>query len=194
MILTIFGYPKTGKTLLFNLLTDKDEEVSKFSTSTDEYHKAVVDVPDERLKLLSEHFNLPPVYARIEYLDAGAISFGEVTEFAFSAAPSPNAENNNITKGFAQAPRLSHQRGFYDAGFVLTMEAGTPSSTIYYTLDGTEPTPTNPQAQVYTNPISVETTAIIRSVTYADDYLRSAIETHTFVFPTDVAKHETKHY
>ena len=83
MILTIFGYPKTGKTLLFNLLTDKDEEVSKFSTSTDEYHKAVVDVPDERLKLLSEHFNLPPVYARIEYLDAGAISFGEVKSATF---------------------------------------------------------------------------------------------------------------
>ncbi|MCA9217531.1 MAG: CotH kinase family protein, partial [Planctomycetales bacterium] len=118
------------------------------------------------------------------------ISFADVSGFAFSDTPSPNSENSNITKGFAQAPQFSHQRGFYDAGFMLTLESNTPSSTIYYTLDGTDPTPANPQAQVYANPINVETTAIVRAVAYADDYLRSAVETHTFVFPNDVAKHE----
>jgi len=77
MILTLFGYPKSGKTLLFNLLTGLKEEVSKFSTSTHEFHKAVVDVPDERLKKLADLFEVPPTYAKIEYLDTGAISFGD---------------------------------------------------------------------------------------------------------------------
>jgi len=77
MILTIFGFPKSGKTLLFNLLTRQNEEVSKFSTSTHDYHKAIVDVPDDRLTHLAQHFRLPPVYTKIEFLDTGAIAFGE---------------------------------------------------------------------------------------------------------------------
>jgi GTP-binding protein YchF len=78
MILTIFGYPKSGKTLLFNLLTDQHEEVSKFSThSTHEYHKAIVDVPDHRLTKLAEFHDTPPVYAKIEFLDTGPVAFGE---------------------------------------------------------------------------------------------------------------------
>lgn len=83
MILTIFGYPKTGKTLLFNLLTDKKEELSKFSASVNEFHKAVVNVPDKRLKKLADFFSTPPVYAKIEYLDAGTVSFGDSKSSTF---------------------------------------------------------------------------------------------------------------
>lgn len=83
MILTIFGYPKTGKTLLFNLLTDKKEELSKFSASVNEFHKAIVNVPDKRLEKLADFFSTPPVYAKIEYLDAGAVSFGDSKSSTF---------------------------------------------------------------------------------------------------------------
>ncbi len=83
MILTIFGYAKTGKTLLFNLLTEKKEKISKFSTASNEFHKAIVDVPDPRLKKLADFFATPPVYAKIEFLDAGAISLGEVKNPTF---------------------------------------------------------------------------------------------------------------
>jgi GTP-binding protein YchF len=83
MILTIFGYPKTGKTLLFNLLTEKKEKISKYSTAGNEFHKAIVDVPDPRLQKLADFFKTPPVYAKIEYLDAGPISLGEVKNSTF---------------------------------------------------------------------------------------------------------------
>lgn len=83
MILTLFGYPKTGKTLLFNLLTDQHEKISKFSTPTNEFHKAVINVPDERLERLTEVEPSPLVYAKIEYLDTGAIAFGEVKNATF---------------------------------------------------------------------------------------------------------------
>jgi GTP-binding protein YchF len=83
MILTIFGYPKTGKTMLFNLLTEKKEKISKYSTSSNEFHKAIVDVPDQRLQKLAAFFETPPVYAKIEFLDAGAISLGEVKNSTF---------------------------------------------------------------------------------------------------------------
>ena len=83
MILTIFGYAKTGKTMLFNLLTEKNEKVSKFSTASSEFHKAIVDVPDPRLTKLADFFATPPVHAKIEFLDAGAISLGEVKGSTF---------------------------------------------------------------------------------------------------------------
>jgi ribosome-binding ATPase len=83
MILTIFGYPKSGKTLLFNLLTNKKEKVSKFSTSANEYHMAIVDVPDNRVTRLSEFYKSPAIYAKIEFLDTGAIAFGESKNATF---------------------------------------------------------------------------------------------------------------
>jgi hypothetical protein len=83
MILTIFGYAKTGKTLLFNLLTEKKEKISKYSTASNEFHKAIVDVPDARLQKLADFFETPPVFAKIEFLDAGAISLGEVKNSTF---------------------------------------------------------------------------------------------------------------
>lgn len=83
MILTLFGYPKTGKTLLFNLLAGQHETVSKFTASTSDFHKAMVDVPDERLKKLANIFDTPPVYAKIEFLDTGAIAFRDAKSTTF---------------------------------------------------------------------------------------------------------------
>jgi GTP-binding protein YchF len=110
MILTIFGYPKAGKTLLFNLLTGQKEEVSKFSTSTHEYHKAVVDVPDERLTRLAKHFDLPPVYAKIEYLDTGAIALGESKNETFIDLLRRADGLVHVIRGFDD-PELPHLPG-----------------------------------------------------------------------------------
>lgn len=113
MILTIFGYPKAGKTLLFNLLTGKKEDVSKFSTSTHEYHKAVVDVPDERLTRLAEKFELPPVYAKIEYLDTGAIAFGESKNETFIDLLRRADGLVHLVRGF-EDPEIPHLAGDVD--------------------------------------------------------------------------------
>ncbi len=52
MQLGIVGFPKTGKTTLFNLLTASRETTDKFSKSS-EAHLAICLVPDDRLKSLS---------------------------------------------------------------------------------------------------------------------------------------------
>jgi len=113
MILTIFGYPKTGKTILFNLLTDKKEEVSKFSASTNEFHKAVVNVPDNRLKELADFFNTPPVYAKIEFLDTGAVSFGEAKDTTFIDLLRRGDGLIHIVRGF-EDPEILHPKGSID--------------------------------------------------------------------------------
>ncbi|MEN8154396.1 MAG: DUF933 domain-containing protein [Acidobacteriota bacterium] len=122
MILTIFGYPKTGKTLLFNLLTDKDEEISKFSTSVNEFHKAVVDVPDKRLKDLADYFSTPPVYAKIEYLDTGPIAFGETKNSTFIDLLRRADGLVHMVRGF-EDEEILHPKGSIDPGRdIMSME------------------------------------------------------------------------
>ncbi len=113
MILTIFGYPKTGKTLLFNLLTEKKEKVDKFSAASSEFHKAVVDVPDPRLKKLADFFATPPVYAKIEFLDAGAISLGEVKNSTFIDLLRRADGLVHLVRGFADE-EIIHPQGKID--------------------------------------------------------------------------------
>jgi len=113
MILTIFGYPKTGKTLLFNLLTDQDEETSKFSTSSDKYHTATIDVPDKRLDQLVDYLNLPPVYAKIQYLDTGMISFEETKGPLFLGLLRQADGLVHISRGF-EDEEIVHPKGSID--------------------------------------------------------------------------------
>ena len=68
---------------MFNLLAGQHETISKFSASTSDFHKAMVDVPDHRLKKLAELFETPPVYAKIEFLDTGAIAFRDAKSSTF---------------------------------------------------------------------------------------------------------------
>lgn len=113
MILTIFGYPKSGKTLLFNLLTGQQEDVSKFSTSIHEFHKAVVNVPDQRLSQIASQQQLPPVYAKIEYLDTGAVSLGEGKNETFVDLLRKADGLVHMVRGF-QDPEIPHPSGSID--------------------------------------------------------------------------------
>lgn len=113
MILTIFGYPKSGKTLLFNMLTGKEEEVSKFSTSTHEFHKAVLEVPDDRLTQLAAFNQTPPVYARIEFLDTGAVAFRESKNTTFIDLLRRADGLIHLVRGF-EDPEILHTEGSID--------------------------------------------------------------------------------
>jgi len=113
MILTIFGYPKAGKTLLFNLLTGQHEQISKFSTQKIEFHKSIVDVPDERVKVLAEHFQAPAIYARIEYLDTGPVSFGESKSETFIDLLRRADGLVHVARGFLD-PEILHPPGPID--------------------------------------------------------------------------------
>jgi len=99
--------------MLFNLLADKKEEVSKFSASTNEFHKAIVNVPDDRLKKLADLFKTPPVYAKIEYLDAGAISFGEAKDTTFIDLLRRGDGLIHMVRGF-EDPEILHPKETID--------------------------------------------------------------------------------
>ncbi len=74
MIVGIVGLPLSGKTTLFNALTGGTVAVDKFMGGKRETHRAVVNVPDQRLEHLAAIFQPRKVTpATVEYVDMAPV-------------------------------------------------------------------------------------------------------------------------
>ncbi|MCB8925915.1 MAG: CotH kinase family protein [Ardenticatenaceae bacterium] len=89
------------------------------------------------------------------------ISYGRQPDgpgaFLFFPEPTPGA--SNTTTGYSdilEPPVLSQAGGFYTDGIQLEITTDQPDTTIYYTLDGSEPTTSS---AVYTGPLTVDSRA-----------------------------------
>ena len=80
MQLGILGFPKVGKTTLFNLLTASEHETDKFAASR-KTNLGVAEVPDRRLEQLRDLFD-PRRYtpASVTYVDIPGIKKGQSAE------------------------------------------------------------------------------------------------------------------
>ncbi len=75
----IIGMPQSGKTTLFNALTQAEAQISGYPTSTVQANRAVVEVPDERLARLAEIFHPGKIVpTTVEFVDVAGL--GQATE------------------------------------------------------------------------------------------------------------------
>src|SRR5215831_17172409 len=80
----LLGFPKVGKTSLFNILTGSNLEVEKFSSGKAEPHLGIAKVPDSRLERLAVMFRPRKVTpAVVEYLDIQGLAKGEAKDPLF---------------------------------------------------------------------------------------------------------------
>ena len=77
----------------------------------------------------------------------------------------------------AEAPTFSPAGGTFLVGQTVTIGTTTADASIYYTLDGTDPTESD---AVYSAPIEVNTTTTIKAMAAASGYANSAITTVTY--------------
>ncbi|MBP5092803.1 MAG: CotH kinase family protein [Abditibacteriota bacterium] len=115
------------------------------------------------------------------------------TTLGFFDAPTPGATNNNSQQyaGKLKTPLFLKSRGFYTAGFNLTLMNTTSGSTIRYTLDGSEPTESS---AVYSGPIAISAPSnaddvkmtVVRVKVFKDGYLPSPIMTHSYLVGSGV--------
>ena len=109
------------------------------------------------------------------------------TELLFFTVPTPDAANlSDAVLGFVADTTFSPDRGFYDEPFDLAIACETPGAEIRYTLDGREPTATT--GVVYTDPIPVSATTVLRAAAFKDGYEPSNIDTQTYLFLADVVE------
>ncbi len=94
--------------------------------------------------------------------------------------PTPNASNTTPTKfAYAHKPNMDPNSGNYAGSVLITITVEEPNMTIRYTTDGSFPTAA---AAIYTAPINVTSTKVLRTVAYpiSTDTLASFCSTNTY--------------
>jgi len=132
----------------------------------------------------------------IAFADQAAdVSFGcypdGKNELRFLGLPSPAAQNQGVYLGRVADTKFSHDRGFYDQPFQLTITCETPGAIIYYTVDGTQPYQIGgrfPTGKVYFSPIPVSRTTCLRAVAIKPGWMSSNIDTQTYIFLDNVVR------
>jgi len=81
---------------------------------------------------------------------------------------------------------FSHERGFYEDPFDLTLSTEMSDAEIRYTVDGSRPSATNGSVYTPGSPIRIAGTTPLRAVAVKPGYLDSEVETHTYIFLGDV--------
>jgi hypothetical protein len=83
----------------------------------------------------------------------------------------------------AVTPLFSLAAGTYTSTQSVSLSDPTPNSTIYYTIDGSQPSPGVGTTAVYNNtPINVSTTTTINAIAIATGYVNSAVGSATYTF------------
>ena len=110
----------------------------------------------------------------------------------FMETPTPGQPNAASVLGFVAdtkfvdggdgiTPRV---RGRYTAAFNLTITSSTPGAIIRYTTDGSTPSRTN--GTIYTAPIPIAATKVVRAMAYKPGWKATNVDTQTYLFIDDV--------
>ncbi|MGD2095823.1 MAG: lamin tail domain-containing protein, partial [Phycisphaerales bacterium] len=123
------------------------------------------------------------------------ISFGRYPDASnngrFFAYPTPERQNYGAYLDEVADTKFSHNRGFYDAPFSVTIATETEGATIYYSLDGSDPYDTSGRTsigRIYTGPIPINGTTCLRAKAIRHGWMPTNADTHTYIFLSDVIR------
>lgn len=146
---------------------------TNFKLSADGGYSVVLSQPDGAI---IDRVFLPQQYEDVTYGRADGQS-----GLRYFALATPLARNDGVPYlGRAERPAYSVKGGLFQSGDVLSVElSAAPGARIYYTLDNTDPTESS---TLYTAPITISDTAILRTRVYADGYMESFMDTQSYLY------------
>ncbi|MBS3820581.1 MAG: chitobiase/beta-hexosaminidase C-terminal domain-containing protein, partial [Phycisphaerae bacterium] len=100
---------------------------------------------------------------------------------SYLSEPTPGAANADPVD--LSAVEASPGRGLYTDPVQVTLQSDTSGVEIRYTTDFSEP---DESSALYTGPLTIDDTTVIRAVAFKDNYIPSKITTHTYIFPASV--------
>lgn len=104
---------------------------------------------------------------------------------SYLRTPTPGALNDSTWfKDFVADTNFSVKRGFFTAPFEVSISTPTAGAQIYYSTNGEEPEPGN--GTLYTGPIPVAKTTILRARAFRTEWEPTNTDTNTYIFLTDV--------
>jgi len=114
------------------------------------------------------------------------IAAGRAADFQYMTTPTPGTFNVEGVNGFVRKVEFNRERGFYDASFQLTLSTITQGAQIRYTTNGVEPTATT--GTVYSGPLNITRTTVIRAAAFRSSYIPSQVSTRSFFFTSDIVR------
>jgi len=115
MQFTIFGYPQSGKTSLFNLLTGAGITIKSYENQKKEPHLGTAIVPDEKLEAISILFpdkEKKPVV--IDFVDLAGNAFGEIKNSSYLNHLRTSDGLVHVARGFHNE-QIPHPKSTIDA-------------------------------------------------------------------------------
>jgi len=106
------------------------------------------------------------------------------TQVGYLDAPTPGTANGSPADGICGATAFSVPHGLFDAPFEVRLTTDTPGAEIYYSTDGSMPTPQTGAS--YGGPITISRTTTLRAAAYLPDFFPGEVGTQTYIFPLDV--------
>lgn len=129
---------------------------------------------------LNDAIDSPDFLLRAELSDT-RVTLGEDAYFGW---PTPQAANADGSLGIVHDISASVERGFFEDSFPLALTTATEESIIRYTVDGS--LPTRKKGLLYTSPITIDRTTVLRAAAYRDDWLPSSVLTQSYLFAADI--------
>lgn len=103
----------------------------------------------------------------------------------YFASPTPGGNNGEASLGFvSEEVAADVTRGFVDAPFQLNLSTEAIGAEIYYTTNGSEPTVE--KGVLYTGPIEISTTTVLRAGAFRSGEVPTKIMTQSYIFLDDI--------
>ena len=97
MNIGLIGLQNSGKTTIFNAMTGAAAEVTAYASNKTKPNRAIVDVLDDRVGILSEMYNpKKTIYTTIEVVDFVGLSEGSASHDIFSAEAMSMIKTSNV--------------------------------------------------------------------------------------------------
>lgn len=108
--------------------------------------------------------------------------YGPEMILGYMAVPTPGGPNEetNAWAGRVSPVTFSIERGFFNAPFAVELSTETDGAAIRYTTDGSEPTASN--GQLYSQPIPIANTTLLRAAAFKPNFLPSTAATQSYIF------------
>ena len=102
------------------------------------------------------------------------------SESFFFSTPTPGTANGDGFEDFVADVAFSQGSGFFEQSFEVSLQTETPGALIRFTTDGS--TPSAAGGMVYTEPVLVADTTVLRAAAFLDGFEPSYSDTRTYIF------------
>ncbi len=145
---------------------------TNFSLDSDGEFIALVSPGGTIVDSITYKKQIPDVsYGRYPDGSSNWVYFGEPTQESSNSSPGPADLTQAPDVGFSAAP------GFYSSSQSIELSTSSPSAAIHYTTDGSVP---DENSTIYSSPVVVSSTTVIRAKSYESGYLPGKICVSTY--------------